>query len=134
MVRRLEDHLYDLSLADGGGTSSSPGAASTASDNGSGTPGGGAPPVPAVLIDAQALHAARERHEAADAAREATIKRCRDLQKLAKNAIFSLHRGGHDRAEVQLAQASDGMRALLEAADGDHAAATRQIGAVRGVV
>lgn len=37
-----------------------------------------------------------------DAAREDVIKRCRDAQKLSKNAIYSLHRGALDAAVTQL--------------------------------
>jgi hypothetical protein len=44
----------------------------------------------------------REKSAAYDAAREDVIKRCRDAQKLSKNAIYSLHRGTLDAAVTQL--------------------------------
>lgn len=40
-----------------------------------------------------------------DADRETVIKRCRDAQKLAKQAIYSLHLGDVARANRQLADA-----------------------------
>eukprot|EP00035_Acanthoeca_spectabilis_P023533 m.449761 g.449761 ORF g.449761 m.449761 type:complete len:468 (+) comp19872_c0_seq1:1017-2420(+) len=47
----------------------------------------------------------RERITAYDAAREDVIKRCRDAQKLSKNAIYSMHRGNLDGARGQLEKA-----------------------------
>ena len=47
-----------------------------------------------------------------DARREAVIKRTRDVQKLAKQAIFSLHRGNGAKAEKQLATATAAAQAI----------------------
>ena len=77
----------------------------------------------------------RRLDEAADAAREVAIKKCRDLQKLSKNAIFSLHRGQQQKAETQLEQACEGARALLASAETDQQAnELRHMGAVKGVM
>ena len=50
--------------------------------------------------------------EAADAVREQVIKRTRDVQKLSKQAIYSLHRGDGAKAEAQLNEASEKARAI----------------------
>ena len=118
VVRRLEDTLYELSLT-----------ADVTDSGGSDTKAAGP------FVDAAALEATRERYEAADAAREVAIKKCRDLQKLSKNAIFSLHRGQQQKAETQLEQACEGARALLASAETDQQAnELRHMGAVKGVM
>ena len=102
-VRRLEELLYDLSLA----------------GHSVGVPG--VPPAPLIgggrrgpLLDVQALVEAREAYEAHDAARELCLKRCRDVQKLAKQAIFSLHRAEAPRAAKQIDEAASLARELLD--------------------
>eukprot|EP00586_Coscinodiscus_wailesii_P010904 CAMPEP_0172515676 /NCGR_PEP_ID=MMETSP1066-20121228/269785_1 /TAXON_ID=671091 /ORGANISM="Coscinodiscus wailesii, Strain CCMP2513" /LENGTH=530 /DNA_ID=CAMNT_0013296815 /DNA_START=66 /DNA_END=1658 /DNA_ORIENTATION=- len=49
----------------------------------------------------------RQRMEHRDALREKVIKRCRDSQKAAKQAIFALHRGDVKRSEKLLSQCED---------------------------
>ena len=115
VVRRLEDTLYDLSLTEEPVS-----------------PVGDAEEVTS-WIDDVALTASRQRYEASDSAREVVIKRCRDLQKLAKGAIFSLHRGQLARAELQLAQATEGCNALLTSCEAEHID-LRQQGSVKGVI
>ena len=102
-VRRLEELLYDLSLA------------------GHSVGVRGVPPAPLIgggrrgpLLDVQALVEAREAYEAHDAARELCLKRCRDVQKLAKQAIFSLHRAEAPRAAKQIDEAASLARELLD--------------------
>lgn len=51
--------------------------------------------------------------KAYDEQREVVIKRCRDFQKLAKQAIFSLHRNDQKTAEKQLATAEGIAKELL---------------------
>lgn len=48
-----------------------------------------------------------------DEKRETVIKRSRNIQKLAKQAIFSLHRGAADEANQRLAAAKKGAEELL---------------------
>ncbi|GFR43963.1 hypothetical protein Agub_g5106, partial [Astrephomene gubernaculifera] len=50
-----------------------------------------------------------------DEQREALIKKCRDMQKLAKQAVYSLHRGEAARAEQQLDKTESLARELLPA-------------------
>ena len=99
VVRRLEDTLYELSLFP-------PKDAATTS----GSDGDPAPDA-ATLVDAAALEEARATYAALDAAREALIKRCREPQKLSKQAIYALHRGDLSGAAKQL----DGARKLADA-------------------
>eukprot|EP00343_Euplotes_focardii_P011395 CAMPEP_0205831690 /NCGR_PEP_ID=MMETSP0206-20130828/44798_1 /ASSEMBLY_ACC=CAM_ASM_000279 /TAXON_ID=36767 /ORGANISM="Euplotes focardii, Strain TN1" /LENGTH=182 /DNA_ID=CAMNT_0053136555 /DNA_START=42 /DNA_END=587 /DNA_ORIENTATION=- len=47
----------------------------------------------------------RTRLKAYDTTRETVIKRCRDVQKLSKNSIYSMHRGALEKAQKQLAEA-----------------------------
>ncbi|KAG1662772.1 hypothetical protein FOA52_006798 [Chlamydomonas sp. UWO 241] len=56
-------------------------------------------------------------YKEADTTREMVIKRCRDMQKLSKNAIFSLHRGDLAGADVQIASAEGIARELLPTVD-----------------
>jgi predicted translin family RNA/ssDNA-binding protein len=86
IVRRLEDTLYELSLS-------------------ADEPTRARAKAPAVaLVDAPALAAARAAYEAEDETREGAIKRARDVQKNAKNAIYGLHRAD-PKAAGQIAQA-----------------------------
>lgn len=50
-----------------------------------------------------------------DEQREMVIKKCRDVQKLAKNAVYSLHRGEGNKAADQLTKAEALARELLPA-------------------
>lgn len=134
VVRRLEDLQYDLSLGCGGaGNGAGNGVGNGADDDGAGGDGSGGGNSRGLLLDTDALAAARERCEAADVAREAAIKRCRELQRLAKSAIFSLHRGQQPRAEVQLAQACEGARAMVSSAASGHTE-LRQLGALKSLL
>jgi predicted translin family RNA/ssDNA-binding protein len=54
------------------------------------------------LLPSRELRELRERMERRDELREALIKRCRDAQKWAKQSIFALHRGDHNRARKLL--------------------------------
>ena len=104
VVRRLEDTLYELSLFP---------PADAASDAGA-VPADAAPADAAQLLDVEALEAARQAYAALDAAREALIKRCREPQKLSKQAIFALQRGDGRGARKQLGAAATLCRAVLD--------------------
>lgn len=90
VVRRLEDTIYELSLFP------PPEVASTSSLPASTKPPTGSLTEPRTeqsaitedtpFVDVDALAEAREAYAALDAAREAVIKRCREPQKLAKQA------------------------------------------------
>ncbi|KAF5834948.1 Translin [Dunaliella salina] len=54
------------------------------------------------MLDTTDFAQVRNAVELYDDRRESVIKRCRDSQKLAKQAIYSLHRGDSARAEAQL--------------------------------
>jgi hypothetical protein len=83
-VRRLESLLYELSLAPRLDTSM------VTSGNSSGCAATG-------IEFGEDFEEMRKAMEAYDKTREDVIKRTRDVQKLAKQAIFALHRGcAHD--------------------------------------
>ena len=45
------------------------------------------------------LAAIKTRYEGYDATRELVIKKCREIQKAAKNSIFAMHRGDLKKAK-----------------------------------
>jgi len=92
VLRRLEDTVYECSLFPAEGD----GAAQPNAPQGSSLP----------LLDTASLDAVRLTMEAQDEARELAIKRCREVQKLAKLAIYSLQRGDTARASEQLGSAT----------------------------
>ncbi|GAX84422.1 hypothetical protein CEUSTIGMA_g11843.t1 [Chlamydomonas eustigma] len=53
------------------------------------------------------------RYKSQDEMRETVIKKCRDMQKLSKNAIFSMHRGDMNTASAQILQAETIAKELL---------------------
>lgn len=59
------------------------------------------------LLPSQELEAVRVRMEHRDELRESLIKKCRDGQKAAKQAIFALHRGDTERALQLLSDCND---------------------------
>ena len=79
-VRRLEDLLYELSLASDFDATSR---GRDGSDKGRG----------AAAALSEDFDRMKEAMEVYDKTREDVIKRTRDVQKLGKQAIFSLHRG-----------------------------------------
>jgi len=91
-VRRLESLLYELSLAPKLDTSM------VTSANSSGCAATG-------IEFGEDFEEMRKAMEAYDKTREDVIKRTRDVQKLAKQAIFALHRGTLEAAEVKLTEA-----------------------------
>lgn len=64
-------------------------------------------------IDASDFDAIRAEMKTYDEQREIIIKRSRDVQKLSKQAIFSLHRGNDDEAAKRLAGAEAAAAELL---------------------
>ena len=57
------------------------------------------------LLDVQAINAIRDRMETYDKLREDVIKQSRDVQKLSKLAIYSIHRGALSDSKIKLNQA-----------------------------
>ena len=114
-LKRLEDLLFEQSLlapagAEAGAEAGSGGdgqpeakRARASNDDvlAAGAAAGAAPQGGEPLVDEAEFAALREAYEAADAAREAVIKGCRDGQKLAKTAIYSVHRGELAKAAAQ---------------------------------
>eukprot|EP00908_Phaeocystis_cordata_P014477 Transcript_25576.p1 GENE.Transcript_25576~~Transcript_25576.p1 ORF type:complete len:463 (-),score=188.37 Transcript_25576:102-1490(-) len=107
VVRRLEDILYELSLfpPTGDSEAANPAAESQTSS---------VEPGEASLLDRASMEAARTEYAALDAAREQVIKKCREPQKMSKQAIFALQRGDARAAEQQLQAALRLARAVLE--------------------
>jgi len=94
-IRKIEEVIYELSLLDESGDESDPVSKRLKAE-----------PVPAVpLIDAGDLDAIRARYETYDKLREEVIKLSRDVQKLSKQAIFSVHRGDPADAKSKCTQA-----------------------------
>ena len=117
VVRRLEDLIYELSLFPPAGVPGhAPAPAVAAADVANAADGAGdamtaTAAVP--LVDVAALEAARDAYAALDAAREALIKKCREPQKLAKQAISAMQRGDREGARKQLDTARALARQLL---------------------
>eukprot|EP00803_Ostreobium_quekettii_P000166 evm.model.scf_1883.3 EVM.evm.TU.scf_1883.3 scf_1883:11343-14020(-) len=65
----------------------------------------GAEPNGAPMVDADDFLRMVEEYRKEDEQREIVIKRSRDVQKLSKQAIFSLHRGNASQAETRLRNA-----------------------------
>ena len=111
-LKSVEDVLYELSLLhkDGAGV---PGGDATAPEaKRRRTEGGGDSGVDSdsvadenPLIDGAEIDAIRARMDAYDKLREDVIKQSRDVQKLAKQAIFSVHRGSLGDAQKKLDEA-----------------------------
>ena len=57
------------------------------------------------LLDVQAINTIRDRMETYDKLREDVIKQSRDVQKLSKLAIYSIHRGALKDSKMKLNQA-----------------------------
>ena len=104
-LRRLEDVLYEQSLAGRGGGSVDDDSAATEKDDAV------APPCLASLAEVKG------RMDASDAARERVIKLSRDVQKGAKQAIFACHRGDDAKAGALLGAATKAAEAILAAPD-----------------
>lgn len=66
-----------------------------------------------VFVDSADLASIKARLDAFDAMRETVIKKSRDVQKLSKQAIFSLHGGKTSDAMNKLMQASDVAKEVL---------------------
>lgn len=71
------------------------------------------------FLDPQAWDAIAARLKRHDEQRETVIKRSRDVQKAAKQAIFALHRGDNARASALLRDASSAARELRPLVDAD---------------
>ena len=63
------------------------------------------PPEEASLLDVISINAIRDRMETYDKLREDVIKQSRDVQKLSKLAIYSVHRGSLADSKTKLDQA-----------------------------
>ena len=121
VVRRLEDIVYELSLfpppdaAEASIAAGESGVRATSRGASAGASGGDevTTPSPPCLLDTEALDAAREAYAALDTAREGVIKRCREPQKLAKQAISALHRGDASGSKKALVSARKGAIEVL---------------------
>jgi predicted translin family RNA/ssDNA-binding protein len=71
------------------------------------------------FVDAEAWDALQSKLKQHDEQRETVIKRSRDVQKAAKQAIFALHRGDGARASALLRDASVAVRELRPLVDAD---------------
>jgi predicted translin family RNA/ssDNA-binding protein len=118
--KRLEDVLYEMSLssnlsnnAEGGGDGGGESGAAAAAGGGKGGEEGTAA-ARASLLPVDELDAIREKMGAYDEKREQVIKRSRDIQKLSKQAIFSLHRGALEDAHAKLRLAAQKAFAIQE--------------------
>ncbi|KAL1522086.1 hypothetical protein AB1Y20_021729 [Prymnesium parvum] len=127
--RRLEDTKYELSLFPPKGHG---GAEMTTAHDGQ-TPLGEPDASYPLLLDTPALEAARESYAAFDLLREAAIKKCREPQKSAKQAISALHRGDADHAAALLASAAT-IAADVVAGECAQAPALRHQGFVSGML
>ena len=110
VVRQLEDTLYELSLVSGkqGGDSEEGGPPAKRARVDDAEAAAAAPPTPPSAATAAALaeiDGIRTRNETYDKLREQVIKRTRDVQKLSKNAVYSLHRADLAKATAQLTEA-----------------------------
>ena len=69
------------------------------------------------LLDVAAIDAIRERMEVYDKLREEVIKQSRDVQKLSKLAIYSVHRGALADSRAKLNQAMKAAVKIFEIVD-----------------
>ena len=110
VVRKCEDLLYELSLSGKYVPPPADSAAPPAKKAKAGAAdGGSAPPSDDAefpRITAARFDEMRVKIEAYDAQREELIKRTRDVQKLSKQSIYSMHRGDFAKAEAQLLEAT----------------------------
>ena len=99
--KRLGDIMYETSLCQGMDESASliPPPASSDSSNTN-------------ILPTEDIEKVRVAMVAFDAKREQVIKQCRDVQKLSKQSIFSLHRGQTTRARQQLDSAVEKARLI----------------------
>lgn len=102
VVYRLEDH----------GLPGRP-AASPAPPAGPGLAPASTAVSPQPMVDEVALAEARTAYEAADELRENCIKRCRDVQKQSKQAIFAFQRGDVAKGSAMVTQAANLAAAIL---------------------
>eukprot|EP00037_Helgoeca_nana_P011256 m.100943 g.100943 ORF g.100943 m.100943 type:complete len:337 (-) comp20708_c0_seq7:123-1133(-) len=65
-------------------------------------------------VNVDDFDAMRDRISAYDSAREDVIKRCRDPQKMSKQAIYAMHRGNLDGAREQLEKAKSTAAAIFD--------------------
>ena len=86
-VRKLEDVLYEINMAQARSSTENK---EEVNDE----------PIEGMsALNLEAIKQIQVRYAAQDKERETIIKKSRDVQKLSKNAVFSLHRGQIDTAE-----------------------------------
>lgn len=100
-MRKLENITYEMSLLE----SDEPSHKRAKVDNSDGSSG---------CLDGTTYDEIRGRMEAHDKLREELIKGCRDVQKLSKQAIFSVHRGKLEDAQAQLDKAEAASKRMHE--------------------
>lgn len=104
--RRLEDTLYELKLFPPPPPAAGDASAAEAAYAGTAV-------APLALVDGAGLDAARAAYATLDAAREEVIKKCREPQKQAKQAIYALQRGDGAAGGRQIEAARKLARLLL---------------------
>jgi predicted translin family RNA/ssDNA-binding protein len=107
VVRKCEDLLYELSLS-GKYVAS----AAAPADEPAAKKAKSCPEFPRIV--ASSFDEMRATNERVDARREELIKRTRDIQKLSKQSIYSLHRSNFDQAEKQLSEATAKAQAIAD--------------------
>lgn len=114
-VKSVEDIAFELSLLEDVGSKSlfqdsvpatNANAVGAGIDNGATADAAAVSSVTWRFVDADAINAIQERLSEKDALRETVIKETRDIQKLSKQAIFSIIRGQHTDAQNKLSTAS----------------------------
>eukprot|EP00930_Biecheleria_cincta_P009513 TRINITY_DN111279_c0_g1_i1.p1 TRINITY_DN111279_c0_g1~~TRINITY_DN111279_c0_g1_i1.p1 ORF type:complete len:455 (-),score=105.44 TRINITY_DN111279_c0_g1_i1:92-1456(-) len=108
-LKNIEDVTYELSLLEGNGDSQGP-PAKKARTEGEVSEG-------STLIPAAELDAIKERLDTYDKLREGVIKDSRDVQKISKQAIFSIHRGNLSQSSKQLDAALVKAKAIMVVID-----------------
>lgn len=115
-LKNIEDVTYELSLLDeeSGSVEDEPKKkkARTEGKEGEGEEDGATPLIPVAEIDA-----IKGRFDVYDKLREGVIKDSRDVQKLSKQAIFSIHRNNLKQASAQLDEALEKAKVIMQVVD-----------------
>lgn len=125
-LKNLEDITYELSLLEDrdGGIVDASDAMDEDTDPATKRPRTGtatltdAPEQELNLLNVEQIDAIKGRMDAYDKLREAVIKDSRDVQKLAKQAIFAVHRGNLKGSKAQLDEALAKATAILQLIEG----------------
>lgn len=123
-LKNIEDVTYELSLLEGGASEinsaeDGPKKKKARTNGGNGDKVEEAEADPATpLIPVAEIDAIKSRLDTYDKLREGVIKDSRDVQKLSKQAIFSIHRGNLKGAAAQLDEALEKAKVIMEVVAG----------------